>query len=109
MVDYRLPISGMYSATTNPNELRNRYLVVKALINIRPPHEILTKKIAEEDSIIKNRCYVAIMIGTEGEDVCRYVIEKAIEKESDERKLSRLNIALTMLNKDFPEKEEKEN
>ena len=108
MVDYHLPISGMYSPTTDPEGLRYRYPVVNALINIKPSYDSVINKIADVDDISCIRCYVAILIGIEGEDVCRYILKKAVEKEHTERKLSRLNSALNMFNKDFPDNEKKE-
>jgi hypothetical protein len=102
IIDYRLPISGMYSPTTDPLILGNRYPVVKALVNIRPKHENILKKIQNEDNIAKTRCYIAVMVGVEGIDVSRYLIEKAIKKETETRKIERLKSALTMFDRDFP-------
>lgn len=89
--------------------LSKNYEIVKALIEIHPPYESVLNKLADEDSIIRFRCYTTILVETEGVDVSRFIIQKAIEKETDERKLSRLYSALNMLNKDFPVEEKKEN
>lgn len=106
-VDYRVPESGMFSSI-DPIKLKRRYPVVKALIDIRPPNERIMKKLTNTDGINIRSCDLAILIGIEGVDVTRYIIEKTIDTESDEHKLSRLKSALNMLNKEFPIKDKKE-
>lgn len=98
----------IFVITTNPKENARQYPAVKALINIHPPYESIIKRLTDTNNQVGSWCYIAILLGTEGEDVCRYIIENAIEKESNEDKLSRLESALKMLNKDFPI-EKKEN
>jgi hypothetical protein len=88
--------------TTDPQEVQQDYHSVRALINIRPTHESVMKRLKDENNKVPYNCYIAILIGTEGQDVTRYLIEKAIEKETNTRTLARLNTALAMLNKDFP-------
>jgi hypothetical protein len=79
--------------------------MVKALIKIRPPYSSLLKKLEVEGNVIRFQCYTIILIETEGADVSRYILEKSIEKESDERKLLRLNAALKIINERYPIKE----
>jgi hypothetical protein len=88
--------------TATPDDLERDWPFVKALINIKPPFESVIKRMAGEDSSRRENCYVAILTGTEGPDVTRYLIEKAIKKETETRKIERLNSALNMLNKDYP-------
>jgi hypothetical protein len=102
MVDYKLPIAGMSLPSLDPIQSGKRYPVVKALVNIRPKYENILKKIQNENNLSTRRCYIAVMVGVEGVDISRYLIEKAIKKETDRDKLSRLSAALNLLNKDFP-------
>jgi hypothetical protein len=88
--------------TTKPEEAGKNHPAVTALIKIHPPYQSVLKRIPGEQNVIKRTCYVAILIGIEGPDISRYLIEKAIEKETDKTKLAQLNSALNMLNKDYP-------
>jgi hypothetical protein len=88
--------------TTDPKELQQDYPSVKALINIHPTPESVMKRLRDENNKVPYNCYIGILIGTEGPDVTRYLIEKAIEKESNSRRLAKLKTALSMLNKEFP-------
>jgi hypothetical protein len=103
--DYRAPVVGIAFATKNLQDYARDYPAVKALIQIHAPYERVLKEI-EDINNVSLSCYVAVLAGTEGVEVSRYVIEKAIEKESGERKLTRLNFALKMINDDVPVLEE---
>ena len=56
--------------------------------------EKIIEKLTKESGI-KRLCYIIILVKTEGYDVSRFVIEKAIQKETDDRKLEILNKTLS--------------
>jgi hypothetical protein len=85
-----------------PDELERDWPFVKALINIKPPFESIMKRLRDENNTVNYYCYVAILAGTEGPDISRYLLENAIKKETDIRKLARLNDALKILNESYP-------
>jgi len=102
-------VGGMCSgSTTIPEVAVQRYPVVKALIQIRPPHQSIIERIRNDDYAVRVRCYVAILIGTQGVELSRYILEKEIEAETDERVSYRLKVALGALNEDFPAKQGRE-
>jgi len=88
--------------TTIPEQAVRRYPVVKALIQIRPPHQSVVKRIRDVGNNIEPRCYVAILIGTQGVELSRYILEKEIEAETDEGIAWRVKRALMFLNEDYP-------
>jgi hypothetical protein len=88
--------------TTKPTEAGKNHPAIRALIKINPPYESVLKRIPDEGNVVKSSCYVAILIGIEGPDISRYIIEKAIENQTDKIKQTRLTAALAMLNKDYP-------
>ena len=99
----RIPIE-----TIDPDELKRAYPVVNALINIRPSYKAILNKLVADNSVVKIRCYMAVILEMEGAEFCRYMVLKAIDKESDEGKLSKLNYVLKRLNIEYPVKDEDE-
>ena len=92
---------------TSPPTPVKKMPAVKALIMIRPPYEDILKKLTTtEYNGVKTQCYITILIGIEGAELTQHIIEKAIEKETDENNLKKLNSALNILNKYYLVKEE---
>jgi hypothetical protein len=101
-IDYKGPAIGIAFPTVSPKEYMKDYHAVKALVNIHPPCEIILTRLRDVNNNINFSFYVAILVGMEGPDISYYLIEKAMNKESDKHILERLNSALDILKKYYP-------
>jgi hypothetical protein len=103
IIDYRLPFMSMSLPSIDPNNSGKLYPVVKALVSIRPAYENILNKVQNENSIIKIRCYIAVIVGVEGLEVSRYLFKEAVKKELDYQKKDKLTLALNIINEEFPQ------
>ena len=106
--DYHSPTIRLRIPTNDPLESTRYYPAVNALVNIRPPCKSILKRIEDANAFDNISCYIAILVRTQGMEISRFVLEKSIEKESDEGKLMRLNYALKNIKEEVPISEKRE-
>jgi hypothetical protein len=88
------PLGRLWSTNPGPEELGNVYPCVRALIKIGVGAQQLIDRIRTEEHVFRQRCYVAVLRGIHGDEMALTILQKAIEKETDARKINRLKGAL---------------
>ena len=69
--------------TPDPDELGRHFPCVTALVKTRVPHELVIAKLRCEKDDTRKKCFVGVLIGTEGRDVAEFIVQSAVGREKD--------------------------
>ena len=69
--------------TPDPDELGKHFPCVTALVKTRVPHELIIAKLRCEKDDTRKKCFVGVLIGTEGRDVAEFIMQSAVGREKD--------------------------
>ncbi|HUV05057.1 MAG TPA: hypothetical protein VMX94_08110 [Armatimonadota bacterium] len=80
--------------TPDPDELGRHFPCVTALVKTRVPHELVIAKLRCEKDDTREKCFVGVLIGTEGRDVAEFIVQSAVGREKDTEARKALRSAL---------------
>ena len=69
--------------TPDPDELGRHFPCVTALVKTRVAHELVIAKLRCEKDDTREKCFVGVLIGTEGRDVAEFIMQSAVGREKD--------------------------
>ena len=83
--------------TTDPSKVRKDYPAVGALIDIRVQPVTIIKALLNANRVPLTRNCLAVLRGVAGDDVARYILKDAIDKETDPNKKVKLETAFKLI------------